>query len=182
MGTRCGIRIIDEAGKYVELYHHWDGYISGVGYDLLDMFYDKESNKLIMDDFIDNLVNKLIKNKDDDGYEFCSATHADIEYMYTINIGKNEITVDEVNNWDKKMKILKSYSYQDLLKMYKKDRGLITDIQLDQTKAIHTTRNKIGMNHDRYVNLLQAMFNVGSCKSLDSEQASILIETLSKLG
>ena len=48
MSTRCVIRIKEKQyGKVnkLDLYHHHDGYIEGVGFDLMRRFYDKDKKE-----------------------------------------------------------------------------------------------------------------------------------------
>lgn len=93
MSTRCEIHI--EGKKYrgkvpvVKLYHHFDGYPSGVGCDLMEHVYPilQSSNKVTPQ----GLANELIKAEWDDGYEDAGGIHGDIEYLYLINIPKKTI-------------------------------------------------------------------------------------------
>lgn len=102
MSTRCNI-VVKEGNKKVYLYHHCDGYPSGVGIDLLDK---NLFNKWYYD--ISYIVNKLIKATDDDGYEYTSGIHGDIEYLYVINVKKKEIKCYKVSGFDMK--------YNDIVK------------------------------------------------------------------
>jgi hypothetical protein len=119
MSTRSVIRIKGD-GKKVDLYHHYDGYIEGVGFDLLDMFYKNGELKF---GFIENVVNNLIK-KENDCYEWTPYKHGDIEYFYTIDVDKNELTAKEVDNWGDRMKTLKKWNTNQLIELYKVNRGL----------------------------------------------------------
>ena len=87
MSTRCNIVIkatdldngLRNEWAKVILYHHHDGYPEWIGKRLTE-FID-EFNGDGMDDF----VNKLLKDKNDTGYEYTHTLHGDIEYLYTID-------------------------------------------------------------------------------------------------
>ena len=98
MSTRSEIIIkkqwthTDTGKKYVDkikLYHHHDGYPSGVGKFLMEQIYPKlqSSNH----NYVDDLANFLIKHKDDDEYEITLGNHLDIEYQYIIDINRKTI-------------------------------------------------------------------------------------------
>ena len=94
MSTRCNIIVKDDENK-VYLYHHHDGYPSGVGVDLLKKFYKrfKDGNYIYMED----VVNELIKDKNDDEYEYTTGLHGDIEYVYEIDTSARTIKGYEYN-------------------------------------------------------------------------------------
>lgn len=115
MSTRCNI-IVKAKGNKITLYHHWDGYIEGVGQDLVNKlkpFFDS-NNKCYWSD----VVNMLVKNKEDEGYEITSRIHGDIEYLYTIDTDKKTIKVQTVGygiNYEQKF-----FRKKDVLKeLYK---------------------------------------------------------------
>lgn len=96
MSTRCIIVIRDywmnkseKIEKEITLYHHYDGYPSGVGKFLMDVIYPS----LISTNNIDGIIvaNKLLKNKDDTGFEVTWYTHSDIEYKYVIDVPAKSI-------------------------------------------------------------------------------------------
>lgn len=86
MSTRCNIIIKDYHDRII-LYHHHDGYPSGVGSDLkkyLATFQDWQ----IRQHGRWEIANGLVKNKaglDDDEYEISPRLHSDIDYCYVIN-------------------------------------------------------------------------------------------------
>lgn len=86
MSTRCNIIIKDYHDRVI-LYHHHDGYPSGVGSDLkkyLATFQDWQ----IRQHGRWKIANDLVKNKaglDDDEYEISPRLHSDIDYCYVIN-------------------------------------------------------------------------------------------------
>ena len=67
MSTRSVVIVKQEGQQDVYLYHHFDGYPDGVGYSLL--CESKTWNKWNQW-YNTSIVNELIKDKDDDGYEF----------------------------------------------------------------------------------------------------------------
>lgn len=98
MSTRCNV-IIRKDGNQVVLYHHWDGYPEGVGYDLVERFR-KNFQPGQPEWTMAGVVNMLIKDKEDQGYEWTTRLHGDIEYLYTVDLNRKTITCDDVDNWD----------------------------------------------------------------------------------
>ena len=86
MSTRCNIIIKDRRDRII-LYHHHDGYPSGVGSDLkkfLATFQDWQ----IRQHGHWKITNDLVKNNaglNDDEYEISPRLHGDIDYCYVIN-------------------------------------------------------------------------------------------------
>lgn len=189
MSTRSVIKIIDaETNKEVLLYHHLDGYIEGVGFDILKEFYDIETRSMRGRCNVDVLINDFIKNDfvyiDDDSYEYTSVIPADIEYLYTLvyHNGLLKLTAQFVNNWEDEIKILHTYTQKDIINMYLKEVYKAEPINNEQVKLIHTIYNKdLDWTHDRYVELLTSMFGVDTCKDLNTLQADTLIKTLQSL-
>ena len=119
MSTRCNI-IVKAKGNKITLYHHWDGYIEGVGQDLVNKLEPifNSNNKCYWSD----VVNMLVKNKEDEGYERTSRIHGDIEYLYTIDTDKKTIKVQTVGygiNYEQKF-FRKKDVLKELEKLYKK--------------------------------------------------------------
>lgn len=110
MSTRCNIIIKDYHDRII-LYHHHDGYPSGVGSDLkkyLATFQDWQ----IRQHGRWEIANDLVKNKaglDDDKYEVSMGLHSDIDYCYVINCSAGT---------------LRCYSCRDL--RYNEDNGKYT--------------------------------------------------------
>ena len=124
MSTRCNI-IVKAKGKKITLYHHWDGYLEGVGQDLVNKLKDA-----FIDDYFcswTHIVNKLVKDKEDTGYEITSGLHGDIEYLYTIDVDKKTIKYQTVSypnddNWKQK---------------FSKKRDVVTDLaKIQKQKGI----------------------------------------------
>lgn len=86
MSTRCNIIIKDRRDKII-LYHHHDGYPSGVGSDL-KKYLAKFQDWQIRQHGLWEIPNDLVKNKaglNDDEYEVSPCLHTDIDYCYVIN-------------------------------------------------------------------------------------------------
>ena len=132
MSTRCTIRVQEtwenENGKKKaikhDIYHHYDGYIEGVGFTLLDMFLNKDSLKLDIKQDIDYVANFIIKDKKglDNTFEITAYNHIDIEYFYLIDVTTKTIEAWHVNNWSGRMKKYKHYTHDEIVKMYLNDR------------------------------------------------------------
>ena len=108
MSTRCLVKIVEQ-DKEIQLYHHHDGYISGVGYDLIKRFLNEETLKLEIPNDIYIVANKLIKDLEDE-YNVTVYKHSDIEYLYVIDCDNNTITGYDVNNWGEEMVTNEVYS------------------------------------------------------------------------
>ena len=114
MSTRCNL-LIRHQGIQVCLYHHHDGYPEGVGAELCEIFFDRFTKKDSAPFYLDGVVNSLIKNYQ--GYEWSSALHGDIEYLYTVDLERRTIICEEVNNWEelkigKKINMIEWYKRQ----------------------------------------------------------------------
>lgn len=89
MSTRCNIRFIrEETNETLSiLYHHYDGYPSGVGTDLLTRIgkMAAEAGNAWKKNQVSYLefLNSLLKDTGDE-YEQTDQLHGDIEYLYTI--------------------------------------------------------------------------------------------------
>ena len=95
MSTRCNI-IVKSKSEEVILYHHHDGYPEGVGVELLMKVYPKLHDNHYYND-VEDIVNMLIKDKDDDEFEYTTALHGDIEYIYEIDVDQKTIKCFEYN-------------------------------------------------------------------------------------
>ena len=86
MSTRSIIRIIDRNGTN-DLFHHYDGYPSGVGAQLMYYVYPliQRYNHYRWKDLF------TILNKADDDYRITTRVHPDIEFMYIINLKTKKI-------------------------------------------------------------------------------------------
>lgn len=102
MSTRCNICIYDCRDKSsLWIYHHYDGYPSGVGKEL-ERFLSTGGNRLLRPkDMLDGL--RYMYGEE---YEETSHQHGDISYMYDIEINKEktvlttyELLYDYDGNW-----------------------------------------------------------------------------------
>lgn len=132
MGTRSVVRIQEawenENGKKKtikhDIYHHYDGYIEGVGFTLLDIFLNKDTKKLDIYADIDCVANFLIKDKKniDNTFEITAYNHCDIEYFYLIDVNTKTVEAWHVDNWSGRMKKYEHYTHEQIVKMYLQDR------------------------------------------------------------
>lgn len=95
MSTRSEVTIIGEFQK-LKLYHHHDGYPEGVGYDLMNRFFDKIENANVDFDFV---CNELVKDANDE-YEITQYNHTDREYEYEVDTVKHTIRCWSVDWYD----------------------------------------------------------------------------------
>ena len=125
MSTRSEILVKCSFGQ-CKLYHHHDGYIEGVGFDLFQRFFSTKEegfNRKYGTPHIDDIVNTLVKDAKDE-YEVTVAKHTDIEYFYEIDVDKKTLTEWQAHyHYDKKenQSILKKdvkYSFDDIKKLY----------------------------------------------------------------
>lgn len=85
MSTRANILIIDNFGRKYNVYHHHDGYLSGVGLDLYRRL--RELKNISAKGF----VNRLVKDPDDE-YEITFGVHGDEEFFYEIDYLNHTLT------------------------------------------------------------------------------------------
>ena len=93
MSTRSEILVKCSFGE-VKLYHHHDGYIEGVGFDLYKRFFSKEKegfNREYCTPDVSDVVNELVKDANDE-YEVTVSKHTDIEYFYEIDVNAKTLT------------------------------------------------------------------------------------------
>ena len=83
MSTRCNIVVTDGRSTFY-LYHHCDGYPQGVGAFLYRKIQERLDNDCFS--FAEDVVNMLVKDKEDDSYEITCCLHGDIEYLYEIDL------------------------------------------------------------------------------------------------
>lgn len=83
MSTRCNIVVTDGHDTFY-IYHHCDGYPEGVGAFLHRKVNDNLKKGRFC--FAEDVVNYLLKDKDDNSYEFTCCLHGDIEYLYEIDL------------------------------------------------------------------------------------------------
>ena len=97
MSTRANI-FIDYLGERKQFYHHYDGYPSGVGSELVEYLTKAQEGtsetEKVFSDFME-----LIKNDELYEEEECINIHWDIEYLYYVHIGEggNSVSYTEVD-------------------------------------------------------------------------------------
>ena len=101
MSTRACIKIkkrCNKADHEIILYHHSDGYPSGVGSDLKKYITETVSNwrcgwcpELIATELVRGCI-KDSENNSDMGYEVAICEHNDCEYGYVIDCDKQTLT------------------------------------------------------------------------------------------
>lgn len=126
MSTRSNVIVVSADGNHVDqFYHHWDGYLSGVGEELRKhLLYSIGINSLVKDMSVyDILIGEL---SDCDGYEFEDSwalsdhnhLHADIEFTYVIRDNNLYFAYE----WDICHKVA---TYKDLIDYVCKDSNKI---------------------------------------------------------
>lgn len=85
MSTRANILVIDKFGRKYNIYHHHDGYLSGVGLDLYRRL--RELKNISAEGF----VNRLVKDPDDE-YDITFGVHGDEEFFYEIDYLNHTLT------------------------------------------------------------------------------------------
>ena len=88
MATRCSIKIIGDDNKVQFFYHHYDGYPSGVGIDILTYLeernQDYDFDKMVID------INSGFVGADPT-YEPSEDIHGDENYVYLIDCNSKEL-------------------------------------------------------------------------------------------
>ena len=99
MSTRATIKIIQEEWKPVRLYHHSDGYPSGVGRDLKRYLSKFSKRRKTWDMWV--IASELVGGKviNDNGYEYTDDQHGDEEYAYLIDCDEKTLKCYKVG-WD----------------------------------------------------------------------------------
>jgi len=94
MSTRATILIESvKDNERVRIYHHHDGYLEGVGEFLREFL--KDIGKYWS---VEEIVNRLIKHKEDRGYEYTSCVHGDEEYFYLIDCDNEKLKYAQEEN------------------------------------------------------------------------------------
>lgn len=110
MSTRSNI-FVDFNGERKQFYHHWDGYLDGVGKDLLvrmefaTAIARKASSYLIGDDLTKKAYKEFLKLLEEEGsYEPEEiGLHGDIEFLYYVKFipGEKDVVSYTKTDWDK---------------------------------------------------------------------------------
>lgn len=111
MSTRANVVIkkADDNGavNYAQLYHHHDGYCSGLGNDLseymaeIEVMPDEEKKNILKDPV--SLAKWFAADERFDEFEYEGTDvnlHGDIEYLYVIDLTKETITCYSTWDWD----------------------------------------------------------------------------------
>lgn len=132
MSTRSNIILVTPDNKAHQFYHHYDGYLSGVGEELrCKLVYSLGMNTLIKDkslyDFLIVEVTKDSDYEDESKHEMNDVNylHGDIEYLYVIK----DSNLYYVNEWNITNKV---NTYKDLIDYVCKDSN-----KLDLSKHAH---------------------------------------------
>lgn len=121
MSTRSVV-IVKENNEETWIYHHHDGYPSGVGLDLVQRLkrLEEEFNSESIPTFLRrevesrDIVNNLIKDTEDE-YEFTNCIHGDIDYLYVIeNLKVKCFHVNFRSNWKNYNEIIRTSEEIDL--------------------------------------------------------------------
>ena len=127
MSTRCHI-IVKEDNRETFIYHHCDGYPSGVGAELEELLAECER-----DNNFNNLVDKIVDI--DGGYIVDEGIHGDEDFIYTITLNNNscilkcdKVYPNEGTVYEKEYKGVK-YDKDMVMKIFKvfDEHGLIKD-------------------------------------------------------
>ena len=89
MSTRCHVIVRngknENKEKWNYIYHHCDGYPSGVGKELSDILTKIHDKGISRNDFNANFITENILNYSDE-YECDNSIHGDEEYIYLIDV------------------------------------------------------------------------------------------------
>lgn len=114
MSTRSNVIILTKDGKVHQFYHHWDGYLSGVGEELRHhIIYAVGMSNVSnapADEVLVSELNSIDGYEDEYTYNLTdhNRLHADIEFLYIVK----GCDLYYVNEWD----ICHKYnSYRDLI-------------------------------------------------------------------
>ena len=91
MSTRCQIKVT-YLQREVLLYHHYDGYPEGVGFDLI------RRQKKLKTWNGNALVNDLVKDTKDE-YEVAYQVHTDLDYWYEVDCNRKTIRCWKVKGY-----------------------------------------------------------------------------------
>jgi hypothetical protein len=94
MSTRCHVVVRngknENKEKWNYIYHHCDGYPSGVGKELSDILTEIQGNGVSRKNFNANFITENILNYSDE-YESDNSIHGDEEYIYLIDVETKHI-------------------------------------------------------------------------------------------
>jgi cupin superfamily acireductone dioxygenase involved in methionine salvage len=132
MSTRSNVILVTPNNKVHQFYHHWDGYLSGVGEELrTKLLYSVGISSIEKGISVyDVLIGEIMKDEDyEDEYVHdmnkVNHLHGDIEFLYVIKGPQ----LYYVNEWDLCEKLLTN---QDIINYVCKDSN-----KIDVTKQLH---------------------------------------------
>ena len=96
MSTRCQIKI-RYCNQDILLYHHWDGYPENITRELFKAQRVKGSVKWSWNG--DAIVNRLVKDNFDDGFEIAFNVHTDLDYWYELDCDRKTLRCWKVNGY-----------------------------------------------------------------------------------
>lgn len=139
MSTRSNIIIKHNNETVKTLYKHHDGYISGVGVDLIRYIIPLKTYRPIEPkDLFSVLSNR---------YETTTSIHRDIEYLYTIHFNQDNIKIivqagDAFQNLEGRLeRLLYTYEYRTKQEsIYILERDIMEAVNLDDKATIEEVR------------------------------------------
>ena len=150
MSTRSNIIIKHNNETVKTLYKHHDGYIAGVGIDLI-RYLVRLKTYIPMEpkDLLSVLPNK---------YQITTCVHGDIEYLYTIDLNQDNIKMvvqqgDPFQNLEKKVEhLIYKYEYETKQEsIYILERDIAEAVDLDDKATLNEVRKiyskQIGKQH-----------------------------------
>lgn len=137
MSTRSNVIIVTKDGKAHQFYHHWDGYLSGVGEELRHRIIYSVGTCVItsapMDEVLVSELNSTDGYEDEYTHDLTdyNRLHADIEFLYIVK----GCDLYYVNEWD-------------LCHKYDSYRALIDYVCVDKNKLDLSHTIKDNDNND----------------------------------
>lgn len=132
MSTRSNIILVTPDNKAHQFYHHFDGYLSGVGEELRTKLLYSVGMSIIVKDIsvYDVLIGEVMKDEEyEDEYVHdmneVNHLHRDIEFLYVVKGSQ----LYYVNEWDLCEKL---ETNQDIINYVCKDSN-----EIDVTKQLH---------------------------------------------
>lgn len=147
--TRCNI-VVNDGTDTLYIYHHCDGYPKGVGNQLTR--YLQCNTPLKAQDVFDGLVFMY-----GDEYEETFCVHGDIEYLYTIDILEDKITLKCDNVYEDKKAFALEFKKGDVIEdvLTKKD---IERLEVTMEIKYDTPKSKIYKNMPVDMSIPQSKF------------------------
>lgn len=132
MSTRSNIILVTPDNRVHQFYHHFDGYLSGVGEELRTKLLYSVGMSIIVKDISvhDVLIGEVMKDKEYENEHVHDMSevnhlHGDIEFLYVVK----GLQLYYVNEWDLCEKL---ETNQDIINYVCKDSN-----EIDVTKQLH---------------------------------------------